>query len=211
MTGNVSITPERMTFVVGEYLIPMIFLVCMTVLFVKKKIRKAYFLYWIGFGLGSIWEWAHYFIPNFINVSPDIEKYIPGPVYNTLHSFHDAVLFVIGYALCYWIFRGKPFETISKSIGSLVILFIFFIGVEITVEIFFNNSIWLYTTDERNPALFEFTTGSGSNEKKHIVNCWPVYEWVVATLIFWVFCFFIKQKSRNQDWYMLLESVKITF
>ena len=76
-----------MAFVVGEYVFPMAFLVTMTVLFLKNKIRKAYYLYWIGFALASIWEWAHYFIPNFINVAPDIEEYIPGPVYKLFTAF----------------------------------------------------------------------------------------------------------------------------
>lgn len=192
MSSVQMITPSRLAFVIGEYAVPMIFLVIMTVLFIKEKIRKAYYLYWIGFFLGSIWEWAHYFIPNFIKVSEDIEEYIPGPVYNMLHSFHDAMLFAAGYALCYLIFKGKPFSTPGRAIGSLLVLFLFFVSIEILVEILFNRSIWTYTTDERNPALIEFTTCIGGNMRDHVVNVWPVYEWVIATCVFWVCCLVLK-------------------
>lgn len=182
----------RMTFVVGEYLAPTVFLLTMVILLCAKKIHKSFILMIVGFALGSIWEWAHYCIPNFIKVKDDIDKHIPGPVYCVLHSLHDSMLFVLGYALCYFILNGKPFNNMDNSIASLLILFTFFVSVEIIVEIVFNLRIWTYKTDERNPSLMEFETNIMNVKRQHVVNVWPVFEWIIATFVFWIFCIYIK-------------------
>lgn len=187
-----SITTGRMVFVVGEYLVPIGFLITMVVLMCMKIIDKAFILMLVGFVLGSIWEWAHYFIPGFIRVSEDIDRFIPGPVYPILHSLHDSLLFTIGYGLCYLIFNKNPFGTVQNAVGSLLVMFTFFIIVEIIVEIVFNRNIWTYRTDSTNPELFSFETNIMGKKRKHVVNSWPVYEWILATFIFWSVCIYIE-------------------
>ena len=171
-------------FIAGEYLAPIVTIILLTALYCKKKIKKAYILFWIGFLIASIWEWAHWAIqnPKFITVDPYIEKYIPGSVYNVLHSLHDAMLFVIGYFLCYLVFKKRAFRG-CNIIFSFLIQFVFFVGIEIVVEILFNGRVWTYTTDGRNPAIIRFN----ATGREHIVNLWPVLEWVFASFVFTVF------------------------
>lgn len=190
-------TVGRKIFIVGEYLFPLLFIVFMTVLLYTKKIKNAYILFWIGFLLGSVWEWSHYILPNFITVAPDVESHIPGPVYNILHSLHDAMIFTIGYFLCYLAFGDNAFTNVNNSVFSFFIMFAFFLTVEVLVEIFFNRNIWYYTTDERNPAI-TFETNLFKTKRVHAINFWPVAEWIIASVLFWVACIAISNSYTNQ-------------
>lgn len=177
---------QKRLFVLGEYLGPCILVITLITLFSLKVIDNIFILFWIGFGIASIWEWSHYIKPGFLKVNNYVNKNIPGPVYPILHSIHDAFIFICGFILCKLILGDNAFKDLN-ILYSLFILFIFFISIEILVELIFNGVIWRYRNKD-DPPIIDIK----GKKRDYIVNFWPFFEWVVATFIFLAFCVLVE-------------------
>ena len=163
-----------------DYIAALLILLLVLVLYFKKKINKnTWILYWIGFGIGLLWEipiglsreWG---VPIAEFVKP--RPVLPFPLHSIMHSLWDGGIFILGIYLVYWLKTSPYFEKFDK-----IDLAIFIIWGQVQSVIFEIASLiiglWNYIPNWWNPSLFDFDG--------HYFTLLPQLIWLFASIIFY--------------------------
>ena len=179
-----KLSPSETFTVVGEYAGAVLAIAAVCTLHALKKLpRPLFHLFWVGFLLACVWEFAHEIGGSaIITKSKAIQAYIPGPIYALLHSVYDACLFLLGTGICYGVlsayYRGdhrRVKQGLSKFSPALFFIFVAYaVGQELVVERVFNGKWWNYTVSRHNPILI-----------KPNITMLPVLEWLVASILYY--------------------------
>lgn len=186
-----TLSPKDKFMVLGEYLGATIILISICTLFALQKIpRRVFLLFLVGLSLASVWEFAHELLGKTILRKGPALSTIPGPVYALLHSVYDAMLFLLGTALCYGAsyYFLRDDQKVRAHLGTcspllLLLLFSYGVGQELLVEHLCNNNWWTYTISTWNPVLISPN-----------ITTVPVVEWAVAIVIYACFQILIFRK-----------------
>ena len=163
-----------------DYIAAILILLIVTILFIRKKINKnAWVLYWVGVGLGLIWEIPIGLtremgvpIAEFIKPRP----VLPFPLHSIMHSIWDGGIFLVGIFLVYKILSSPHFKNFNKS--ELLIFIVWGQLQSVILEIVsLVIGLWNYIPSWWNPSMFEI--------KGHYFTLFPQYVWLFASIIFY--------------------------
>ena len=158
--------------------IPVVF----TIFYAAHRIgRSSWLLFWIGCGIGALWEIPFYFIGPAFSSDPlyVLETPIPYPLFllHVVHCFWDGGLFMIGVLLVRMVCRRPHF--VRFRVQELGVLLVWGGLQELAVELASTGSSgWAFEPHWWNPSMFEFR---GSD-----ITLVPQLVWVAAPIIFYL-------------------------
>ena len=159
------------------------------ILYLTKRIQKfTWYLYWVGFGLGMIWEFSMVFLTE-MGIFVFYIYHTPPPTHFMVtvitHSLWDGGIFLVGYALIKLIYKEEILERFNLK--ELTILLIWGQIQEFAVEMISTYSnAWEYIVYWWNPVLFIF---NGQN-----ITLWPQIIWFLAPIAFYIIALKLKPK-----------------
>ena len=140
------------------------------------RVLSIKFLWWflIGFVIGSVWEWVHFAVPDFIQfTNTTTTKSLAIKILSVIaHSIWDSFILIIAALLV----LGLKIKL--KSVCALMMMIVFCVAQEIIVELIFNGRVWVYNDQNKaNPILFHIGRVN--------YTLWPILEWLLAPILFW--------------------------
>ena len=147
----------------------------------RRISRYLWLLFWIGCGVGALWEIPFYFIGPYLSSDPLYVLKTPTPyplfLLHFVHCFWDGGLFMIGVWMVKRFCRAPHFERFRFP--ELAVLLVWGQLQEITVELISTGSSgWAYIPHWWNPSMFRFR---GSD-----ITLLPQLIWVVAPVVFYL-------------------------
>jgi hypothetical protein len=173
-------------------------LICTAVfiLYKTEKLNKYYwYLFWLGFVLGMIWE-VPLMIANEISPTPPARFIIPTPLpspYSIIiiiitHSFWDGGLFLLGVLFIQLICKKQLLEKFKLS--ELIVLTIYGQISTLIVELISTSSGgWEYYVYLWNPLLFTFNG--------HHITLLPQLIWLAAPIVFYIIAIKLNQRLNH--------------
>jgi len=163
-----------------DYIAALLILLLVLILYFKKKINKnTWILYWIGFGIGMLWEIPiglsrelGFPIAEFVKPRP----VLPFPIHSIMHSIWDGGIFLVGIYLVYKFLSSPYFKKVNKN--ELIIFIIWGQVQSVILEVAsLIVGLWNYIPSWWNPSVFEI---SG-----HYFTLYPQYVWLFGSIIFY--------------------------
>lgn len=158
--------------------IPILFI---TLRMSRKISAFSWRMFWIGCGIGALWEIPFYFIGPYYSDTPlyILETPPPYPLFllHAVHCFWDGGLLMIGVLLVYRFSRWPHFTRFQFS--ELLILLVWGGLQELAVELASTgSSAWVFVPHWWNPAMFQF--------QGHDITLLPQLIWVAAPILFYL-------------------------
>ena len=180
----------RTNFYWVDFTIAVIIIIVVIFLYKTKRLeRSSWILYWIGVGLGLLWE-LPMSVANEIGIYPPAMFLNPLPVHFSVivitHSLWDGGLFLAGVWFVHRFSKEPYFEKFKLS--EFIILIIWGQLSELAVELIstFSNA-WEYISYWWNPTLFLFNG--------HNITLLPQLIWLVAPIVFYLIAIKLKKKG----------------
>ena len=160
----------------------------------RRISRYLWLLFWIGCGVGALWEIPFYFIGPYFSSDPLYVLKTPTPyplfLLHFVHCFWDGGLFMIGVWLVKRLCRAPHFERFRFQ--ELGVLLVWGQLQEIAVELISTGSSgWAYVPHWWNPAMFRFRASD--------ITLLPQLIWVVAPIVFYVLAIRLRKSSHAQQ------------
>lgn len=148
-------------------------------------------LFWIGCGVGALWEIPFYFIGPYFSSDPlyvlKTPTHYPLFLLHFVHCFWDGGLFMIGVWMVKRFCRAPHFERFRFQ--ELAVLLVWGQLQEIAVELISTGSSgWAYVPHWWNPSMFRFR---GSD-----ITLLPQLIWVVAPIVFYVLAIRLRKSEH---------------
>jgi hypothetical protein len=180
------------------YWIDLVIALCIPLLFVslyrtRRISQYSWLLFWIGCGVGALWEISFYFIGPYFSSDPLYVLKTPTPyplfLLHFVHCFWDGGLFMIGVWLVKRLCRAPHFERFRFQ--ELAVLLMWGQLQELAVELISTGSSgWAYVPHWWNPSMFQFR---GSD-----ITLLPQLIWVVAPIVFYVLATRVRKHMRAE-------------
>lgn len=160
----------------------------------RRISRYLWLLFWIGCGVGALWEIPFYFIGPYFSSDPLYVLKTPTPyplfLLHFVHCFWDGGLFMIGVWMVKRFCRAPHFERFRFQ--ELAVLLVWGQLQEIAVELISTGSSgWAYVPHWWNPSMFRFR---GSD-----ITLLPQLIWVVAPIVFYVLAIRLRKSEHAQQ------------
>ena len=160
----------------------------------RRISRYLWLLFWIGCGVGALWEIPFYFIGPYFSSDPSYVLKTPTPyplfLLHFVHCFWDGGLFMIGVWMVKRFCRAPHFERFRFP--ELAVLLVWGQLQEIAVELISTGSSgWAYVPHWWNPSMFQFR---GSD-----ITLLPQLIWVVAPIVFYVLAIRLRKSEHAQQ------------
>ena len=163
-----------------DYIAALLILLSVALLYVKKKINKnTWILYWVGVGIGLLWEIPiglsremGFPLAEFIKPRP----VLPFPLHSIMHSLWDGGIFLVGIYLVFKLLSSPYFKTVNKNELMIFILWgqVQSVILEIASLVV---GLWNYIPTWFNPSIFEIN--------EHYFTLYPKYVWLFGSIIFY--------------------------
>ena len=156
--------------------------------------RFSWLMFWIGCGIGALWEIPFFFIgPSHLSEPLYVLKTpIPYPLFllHVVHCFWDGGLFMVGALLVTKLCRGPHFARFR--IQELAVLLVWGGLQELAVELASTGSSgWVFVPHWWNPSMFEFR---GSD-----ITLVPQLVWVVAPIVFYLIALRVRSVATRRE------------
>ena len=151
-------------------------------LFAARKIsRYSWAMFWVGCGIGALWELPFYFIGPLFLADPlyRLNAPIPYPLFllHLVHCFWDGGIFMVGLLLVKKLCRAPHFARFSWR--ELLVMLAWGGLQELGVELMSTgSSAWAFQPHWWNPAMFRF---NGAD-----ITIIPQLIWVAAPVLFYL-------------------------
>jgi hypothetical protein len=160
----------------------------------RRISRYLWLLFWIGCGVGALWEIPFYFIGPYFSSDPSYVLKTPTPyplfLLHFVHCFWDGGRFMIGVWMVKRFCRAPHFERFRFQ--ELAVLLVWGQLQEIAVELISTGSSgWAYVPHWWNPSMFRFR---GSD-----ITLLPQLIWVVAPIVFYVLAIRLRKSEHAQQ------------
>jgi hypothetical protein len=177
----------RQYFFALDYILAVVVIIVILLLYFTKRIsRFTWILYWIGVGVGLLWEFPigllrviGFPVAQFIQSRP----MLPFPFHSIVHSITDGGIFLIGVGIVKLIFSSPHFD--EFDLKELLIFIIWGQLQSLAVEVLsLIGGGWEYIPYWWNPTLFEVNG--------HPFTLLPQLIWLVAPIIYYLLIIKIK-------------------
>jgi len=182
----------------GEYFywIDLALALSIPIVFVVLRARRmisrfSWLIFWMGCGIGALWEIPFYFIGPRFSSDPLYVLGTPTPyplfLLHVVHCFWDGGLFMVGVLLVTRLCRRPHFATFRFQ--ELAVLLVWGGVQELAVELASTwSSGWVFVTHWWNPSMFQFR---GSE-----ITLVPQLVWVAAPVVFYL----VALRVRRARW-----------